>query len=474
MAQEPDQSLRIELPFDWNKTSVEVIALPDSSLLIFSKTSSTWGSKATFNLNKYDANLKQVWSKALDIPSECEFIRYYTEAPYTYLALSGRKTEEYKFLQVHIPTGNLKLVEQEFKNIDSIYEYGVIQGNYFIIAHNSKDDNPVLLYLNPDHKEPQILPTLYDQRSSFSDLLIDKEHKRVDVVLTESNNRISRLQVKSFDVYGKLISNHFILQNGNRSLLNAEITPGDSTSKLLFGTFGTRDIRLNQGFFVADVASGVVNADFYDMLQLENFYKYMKPRREKRVRAREKARIKSGKEPLNQYRLLLHDLMPTPAGYLLAAEVYSPYSGGSVSTLNYPLLFPSSRRTEGYKRSHLVLLGFDRAGNLVWDNNFPMSEITTPTLTYAVEIAHTADEKIIIAYPDENKIFYQVIQGNTYQNEVSELELLRLDADEKIKDTYDPGVIRWYGSTFAAFGFKNKNNKSYSEEKVFYINKITF
>lgn len=471
LGQEQSQPVRIQLPFT-SETQVEVFALPDSSLLLYSKKYESWGSKATFRLDKFDTQLETVWSKSLNIPSECEYLQHFIEAPYIYFAFSGKKQDEYKFLRLNIYTGDATLTEKVFENIGSIYEYGVIADKHFMIAHSNKDGNPLLFYFDAYSKDPQILPTIYDDRSSFSDLLIDTENRQIDVVLTESNKRISRLQVKSFDVHGKLLSNHFILQRGNMSLLNAEISPGDSTTKLLFGTYGTRDIRYGQGFFVADVTSGLVNADFYSILELQNFYKYMKPRREKRVRAREAARLRAGKEPLNHFRLLLHDLMPTPNGYILAAEVYYPQSR-SGNSLGPQILSASPRYEDGYRRSHLVVLVFDKSGQLLWDNNFSLDGIVTPTLTHAVEIAYTTDKRIIIAYPEENKIVYRILKNEVYEDEHTEIELLSSKEDKKMKSTNGPGVIRWYGSHFAAFGFTENTGRGLTTEEVFYLNKIT-
>ncbi len=470
-AQEQNQPVRVQLPFT-SETQVEIFALPDSSLLLYSKTSEGWGSKAAFRLDKFNTELETVWSMSLDIPSECEYLKHFTEAPYVYFAFSGKKGAEYKFLRLNIYTGHATLTEKVFENIGSIYEYGVIAEKHFMIAQSTKDGNPLLFHFDAYSKEPQVLPTIYDDRSSFSDFLIDTENRQVDVVLTESNRRISRLQVKSFDLYGKLISNHFILQRGNTSLLNAEVSPGDSTTKLLFGTYGTRDVRYAQGFFVADVTSGLVNADFYSMLELQNFYRFMKPRREKRVRSREETRLDAGKEPLNRYRLLLHDLMPTPKGYIFAAEIYYPQSR-SGNSLGPQILSASPRYEEGYRRSHLVVLVFDKSGQLLWDNIVSLDGIVTPTLTHAVEIAYTPDNRVIVAYPEDSKIVYRILKNEMYEDKHTEVELLSSKEDKKMKATYGAGVIRWYGSHFAAFGFTENSGRGLITEEVFYLNKIT-
>ncbi|WP_460880458.1 recombinase family protein [Pontibacter rugosus] len=271
LAQPPVQPIRLELPFLPEDTEAEVIALPDSSLLVYHKTSNTWETKATFHFTKYDHKLEEVWSDTAKLNPDSDYIRYYTEQPYTYIVYGGDNLQKYTFLRLHNKTGNIWHKRFEIEQIEAIYEYNVLNGNYFVIGRSKKDQKPLLLHLTPASSEIKILPSVYGDQSTFSDLLADPEQGRVDAILTESNGRISRLQVKSFDAQGELLKNYFILQKDDKSLLNAEITPGDSTQKMLLGTYGTRDLRYNQGFFTAPLASRVVEGEFYNMLQLKNF-----------------------------------------------------------------------------------------------------------------------------------------------------------------------------------------------------------
>jgi hypothetical protein len=349
----------------------------------------------------------------------------------------------------------------------------VLQGKYFIIADNRTDQKPVLLYLDPDQEKPVMLPSIYGSESTFSDMLADPAHGRADVVITESNGRISRLQVKSFDPKGQLLHNYFILQQDHRGLLNAEVTPGDSLSKMLVGTYGARDLRYAQGFFTAPVASQIVSGEFYSFLQLQNFYKYMKPRREERTRKRELARIAEGKEPLQRYRLLLHDLITTPTGYVLPAEIYFPQYRSSSGYLD-PRFRDSDRTATAYKRTHAIALGFDKDGILLWDNIFKLGDLSTYELVHAVEPASLPDGRFVIAYAAKDQIHYRIMEQDKYTNEETYIELLPYEKEERITETEQENIVRWYDSHFAAFGFQRIKSPNAPNRMVFYINKISF
>lgn len=477
MAQIPSQPVRLELPFDMETTEAEVVVMPDSGLLIYHKIGNAWLTNVSFNFTKYNTELKPVWADTLSMPADSDFLRSYAAAPYLYLAFGEDDMRHYTFVRIHQATGQMQHKRYELDQIDALYEFSVLQGNYFIIGHHKKERKPTLLHLDTRTDEVQLLPSVYGEESTFSDLLADQKRNQVDAVITESNGRVSRMQIKRFDAKGRLLNNQFILQQEQRSLLNAEITPGDSAQKMLFGTFGTRDLRYNQGFFSAPLTTSVIDEEgnFYSMLQLKNFFKYLKPRQEERTRRREAARLKQGKNPRYRFRLLLHDLILAPDGYILAAEAYFPQYSQSNNNWGIDRTIALGRRQqEGYKRTHAVALGFNKEGELLWDNIFPLKDLTTFELVHAIEVGLMPDGKVVMAYPDKDKIVYRILDKGKYTPEETELTLLTYEENEKIQDTRFPGVIKWYGNNFAAFGFQRIKPKNEASRMVFYINKITF
>ncbi|WP_125185333.1 hypothetical protein [Botryobacter ruber] len=483
-AQEPQQPYRLELPLEINTTDVEVIALPDSSLLLYTKKSNIWGNKADFAVQKYNSKLEEVWHKDYDLEAQDFFMHSYLDGGATYLAFGNIDPQKYKFMRINNATGETTITTHELEAIRGITEFHVLQGRYFLVGVAKNDRNPLLLFVNPENGEAKPLPAIYGYESTFSDIRTNPDHQRVDVVLTEANNRISRLQVKSFDADGNLISNHFILQHDDKNLLNAEVTPGDTTTRMLIGVYGAGSLQLSQGFFTAPVVSHQeANGEFYNFLQLRNSFKYMSPRREERVRRREAERIQSGKQPSYRHKLLLHDLVTTPEGYILTAEAYVTQRRGSGSSFNslrhnpYTYLSPAlsaARDQEEYKHTHAVTLGFDKNGVLLWDNLFVLKDIITPTITKSIETSYTSGGNVVIVYPEEDNIIYHVMDKDKYNDERVELELLTTDKTEKISSTDQLGIIPWYQGSFLAFGFQ-RLRRGYAESRsTFFINRITF
>ncbi|MFT2008909.1 hypothetical protein ACMA1I_09565 [Pontibacter sp. 13R65] len=475
----PNQPVRLEIEYGSDNMQFELFPLAESSLLLYSKKSDLWNRKATHLFERLNSQLDRVWSCTHDLSPDDEYVQAYAEDDFLYMVFAGINPQKYKFLKINTLTGDASTTTHTLDAIRNIYEFSVLKGRYFLIGTSKRDFKPLLLYIDPAPNLVKLLPASYGDESNFSDLQPAPQHQRMDVVLTESNNKISRLQVKSFNVNGELISNHFILQQDNKNLLNAEVTPVDTLSRLLIGSYSTSGLQLSNGFFTSPVASQVVNGEFYSFLQLKNFFKFMTPRREEKIRRREQKRIAEGKQPSNRYRMLLHNLVTTPEGYMLAAEIYYPQRRRNSNYFDPSLygtqfLRHSMRDDEEYKRTHAVVLGFDRNGILLWDNSFLLKNLVSASLTPTVEIAYGKGGKIILVYPEEDKISYQVVSQDKFSDEKKKLEILTYQEQEKVLSTEQLGIIPWHDDNFAAFGFQHIRRAGGESQHVYFINKIAF
>ncbi|NDK55227.1 hypothetical protein [Pontibacter fetidus] len=474
LAQKPTQPIRIELELDSYKTDADLIATPDSSLLLFTKTEGMWSVPPTFEFTKYNSQLQPVWTKKVDLKPISQYLTHYSEARYAHVAFSGDNEKKYQFVKLNLKSGNITKHDYTIEAIDSIYSFEVVADNYFIVARSRKDGTPTLLHLNQASGEIKPLPAAYGAESAFSDVLAHPQQKQVSVVMSESNGRVSRLQTKLFDAGGTLLKNYFILPELDKRPLYAEVTPGDTTTRLLIGNYATRNLRYATGFFTVPVNSNAADTRYYSFLQLKNFFKYMSPKREARTRRRETNRLKAGKEPNLQYRLLLHDIYTTPDGYILSAEAYTTNSRqGGFNRLYGPTgyFLPSPK---SYRRTQAVALGFDKSGVLLWDNSFPLQDIESRELRPTVEVACNPAGKVVIAYPDKDEIEYKIMDQDTYIEDKTNLKLQPEDPNGKILSTSMAGVVSWYGLNFAAFGWHRIKSPGSDIKQVFYINKVSF
>lgn len=474
LAQEPTQPARLELELDGSVTTMEVVALPDSSLLLYKKVGNAWNSKASFEFTKYDHQLKKVWSKTHDIDSKSEYITYAIEQPNIHLVFDAPDSKKYRFLKININSGDSDLSEYELAEIDAIYELRVLKGQFFVLGNNLKHRKLAFFHLAPTTGNISLLPSVYGNESYFTDLEVDSERERADAVLLESNGRVSHLQIKAFSPGGELVGNYFTPPQRDKLLLHTEITAGDTINKLLIGAYGTKSVEYTTGFFTMPLIDNEGAGNFYSFLDFENSLKHLKPRQEKKVRRREQQRLEKRKSPYLRHKLLLHDLIATSEGYILGAEVYTTqYDNIRSNRVHLPNM-PFLKKEELFKHSQVLVAAFDKKGKLLWDNNFKLQNIVTAELEPTVEIASTPDGRVIVAYPDEKNIVYSVMKRGKFNNEKTKIELKGSSEGDKIVAVEEHGIISWYGANFAAFGFQRVRPAKGEGRSVFYINKIAF
>jgi hypothetical protein len=473
LAQEPKQSAFLELDLTSDLSNVKVIALPDSSLLLYNKTINTWYTKATFEFTKYDHQLKKIWSTTQEMDVRSEYIYHFAESPYVYIALDKIDKQKYFFVRIDLSSGKSTLTEYEIPAINAIEEFKVLNGQYFVIGTDKKHYRPSLLHINPDTKTISPLPSVYGNDSFFSDLLADPKQNRVDVVLLESNGRVSHLQTKSFSPSGKLLGTYFTPPQRGKLLQKTQVSPGDTLQKLLIGTYGSDNINFSSGFYTMPLIQQNNDVNYYSFIDLKNALSHLKKRQENRIRKREEERLQKRKETRLKHRLLLHDLIATPTAYIQVAEVYTTqYNSNSDDRTSFGLPF---RQREGlYKHKQVLVVAFNKRGELIWDNSFKLDDITETDLVPTVEVGAAKDSRVIIVYPDKEKITYHIMDKSNFSNEKTKLKLKAPHEGDKITGTSENGVINWYGSNFAAFGFHRVRSANREARNVFYINKITF
>jgi hypothetical protein len=216
---------------------------------------------------------------------------------------------------------------------------------------------------------------------------------------------------------------------------------------------------------------------YYPFADLENFFQYLKAKREQRIKDRIARRKIRGKKIRFQYRFLVHEFVEHNNEYVLLGEAFYPryrnvernYAYGS-STAFGSVVF------DGYQYTHAIVIGFDRTGKLLWDNSFEINDIRSYTLEQFVKMDVQRD-KIALLYLYNNKIRTKIIQDNMVV-EGKMFSSLSTQFDENA--FADEGGINkldyWYDDTFLAHGVQQLSTRRFnrSGRRVFFVNKLTY
>ncbi|MDB5263325.1 MAG: hypothetical protein JWQ14_2608 [Adhaeribacter sp.] len=492
-AQEPNQSVRLELEEKSFERAIDVFPLPDSTLLVYKRPS--FGSfKEEHSFERYSKEFKSLWTSSLVLEDQPDFHQFYATGKFIYLLYLNNDPRKFFILKINLKTGSHQLTNYNLRKHEELDadvkldHFKVLDGNYFISAQSSR--NSLVIHINEATQEIRTIPALYDQPNALEEFHLDTISSRAEFILSETNGIKGRLQVKRFTPAGSLFSNTLLQPPFGRNLVTAQLTPGDSTAKLVIGTYSHRDTRFSQGFFSSHLINPDSTIRYTDFIQLSHFFDFLSKRAQRKLFQKAERFKTQDKDLRHRYRLLFHDLVQQGDQYYLFAEVFQ--AQGSSGNLNrwpgyYNRIYSMDRnfpyptgaigRNMGgnseYRYSHAVLCAFDKTGKLLWDNSFVLKEVVRDELEQTTHFAFSGD-KVAMAYLHEEEIRYKLFnRDSTSANDLS-VPLAGNNPEEKFTSVEDADLVHWYGSHFLAFGFGRIKPQKGAAREIFFLNKISF
>lgn len=478
------QPFRFEIPLTEDDYDFEVLGLQDESLLIFRKKRITTDDSQAWEFMKLDSTLKPVWNKTFYINKQFVYARNTSSSGHAYLLFINHK-EGLNLELVDINSKDGTATHQTIKNIIPFSLTHFEAATHGVFVGGLYNYRPLVIYYNFEKQRPTILPGFYHERSELVQLKVNDD-QTTEVILSSQSYRYRNktiLHVKTFDEEGNLIKDAILEDhNDKNSLLFGRSCFQENGIQIVAGTYASRKSEYSRGLFVSSVdQQGRYNINFYNYADMDNFFSYMKAKREDRVKARiERKKIKDKKLRFN-YRLMVHEIIENNGQYILLGEAFYPKydhpTGADIAGFGTG----ASRGTEvifdGYRYTHAVVASFDASGKLLWDNSFEINDLKTFDLERFVH-ASIQDNKIVLLYVYDNQIRSKIIknsevlEGKNY-NEIA----LKYDDDELLEE--DISELRsWYNNYFYVYGtqqIKNlKDDKVQLARSVFYINKVIY
>ena len=519
-ANAPVQTARTELLLTERDSEVHVQALvADSSVVLLVGREHPLSSRTDFSFQQYGHDLRLRQETPLNVDDEFNFVRMCAEGTTGYALCASHHTPGRLFVAAYNgPLGQTRSQKFDTKLSREVVELKALDGRLFATVLLQDQLHVTALLLDVATGQMQYLPSVYESVPTQLTFVADAATRRAEYVLSQTNGRKSRLLLKQLTDKGQLVSSEFVQAESERSLITAQVTPPqDTTARLLMGTYSLRDPTYAQGLFATDLsrpAPGVAAAKaplrFYDFLHLKHFFDYLKPSKQARLRQRVERRLARSVSPMRwHYRLLLHELLPQPdGGYVLVAEVYLPhyrynnygsYYGspfGSFGNQYYSSgygyggpnagyspggysPYGSNRAFDGYQTTHALVCGFDRKGNLIWDNIFVVENLRRTDLEEAVRLQPLPDGRLVLAYLDENKLRYKVMnRGESAPNDlhvpISTGTGPAEQGLERATDTDKYDLLPWYGGRFVALGYQHVRVSHGPDREVFFMNSVVF
>lgn len=483
------QPNRIEFEIGPKDGDFRIIPAGDKGLLVVNPTSERNKKGFQWRFSLLDSTLNVLWIRNYVIPYSTNFLGFdhSDESFYLLFGKTQFKLEEMEVMKLDYSSGDTTNY-----HINTVFP---MQLNYFesvgetLIFGGYANFRPVVMLFNLEDQNPKVLPGFYNNKSDIIDIQLDDKHNTFTVILNEVTiKKKVTISLKTFRENGDLLFTKKLKPDYEKSLIDGASTSFSSGVQYVTGTYSRKKSEFSRGLYIAKLNQGEQELmKYYNYADLTNFFSYMRAKRESRVKERISRRKVKGKKIKFNYRLLVHDVIKRGDEYILIGEAYYPKYSNSGNTAYYaggPLFSNNNNdwvnpNFIGYKYTHAVVVGFDKNGDVLWDNSFEINDVLSLDLKKFVNVS-IENDKIVLLYVFEDVIRAKVIKGDEILEGKSFNPIeLNFQSDE-VRDAFKEmeGLETWYDNYFYAYGVQKIKNLKDSNvklnRKVFYINKIQY
>ncbi|MFN8344736.1 MAG: hypothetical protein U0X91_07020 [Spirosomataceae bacterium] len=469
-----EQSSRLEFKVSQSMDEYfDVTPLEKDGLLVTQRQEEHYGNEK-WTFYRFDPDLKQRWSTEYKLSYELHPIKSYHNQHYLFWLLQETDTDKVTVLRLDLQDGETETFKGDLLTRADIVHFKVLGNTAFIGGyHHSR---PVVMAFSFFDKSIKALPYLYTGNTEISNIELDEQRNQLSVLLYTLKRGDCQFTIKTYSYEGKLIKTTTMPFEDDNGLISGKILPLDESSSLLVGNYAQGCTQYSQGLYFSRIKeSEPEKLQWVDFSKLENFFNYLKPKRKQRVVDKISKRREEGKEPKFRYRLLVHDVIKNENEFVLVAEVYYPvykngsiYYGGGASRNN-------NREYDGFRYTHAIVCGFDKSGQLLWDNCFALDNVESFELLPMVQVTRQ-DGLLVLGYPKDGKINTEVIERNKVVREREAFDIKTSDEKDRIVDNENGILAAWYDRYFLAYGYQKIGSEKWvgAPREVFYINKLSY
>jgi hypothetical protein len=359
---------------------------------------------------------------------------------------------------------------------------GAIIGGYF-------NRIPVVLFYSFEEKRSKLLPGLFNEAGELTQVRTYTDDS-FDVLVSALNyQRQQTIIIRNYDATGDLIKSISLKPDEKKNLIFGQSIKTFEDTQIVAGVYGARRSEFSKGIFMANIDPvGNDVLKYYTYGDLQNFFKYMRARREQRVKERIARRKIKGRKLRFNYRFIVHEIVPYKDQYIMLGEafypryVYTDRSYGSFFGSGYAMprngmMMQNGRVFDGYYYTHAVVIGFDQNGKLLWDNSFEINDVRTFELEQFVKLDVRPDH-ITLLYLYDHQIRSKIINDNeVLEGKSIDPIKLKFETDQTKKGgTEKSRLDYWYDHNFYAYGVQTVTSTeglAPFKRRVFFINKIT-
>lgn len=504
------EKYRVELPLPGESDSYHTIPLGSKGVALISKPE-----KRKYRIQKFNTNLEEEWSTDGDIQSNLDFVASSYDGSSVYLLFNRYRSSEYQVVKVSAGPG---FVENFlFQTIDRFLITDFKTIGYSAFMAGTLRDEPVLIHSNLQTGQSRVLPTAVKGTLSIQSVEVDTTYRLINVSMAIRNGRSMKIVARSYDETGLLVSEVGSEPQEEYALLNGRLQILNASEKLLIGTYGysnrqSSGAAASQGLYISKFTDNQEQfTEYHSFTDFAHFFDFLSERQLEKMERRIKKKKEEGEDLKLNYRLLVHDIIPSDNQYLVVAEVFYPeykYNNNLYGARSYwgnPWLFGSgfgyglynpyffnpyyggsryygnsNQVFDGFVYTHAIVAGIDLSGRLLWDNSITFDNIKSNELREKVTVTTRPGGETQIVYGSKGTVWTKIVNRDKVVRKDQSIELPTELQGDKVRSTTTDEVCHWFGPYYLAWGQQKIANahagdvSSRGKRNIFYLNKLTF
>lgn len=456
---------RIEYPYRADYEDQLVLPVGDKGLVVQSFARDTKDGKRCFKTAYYSTAMKYVSADSMLIDKGMYYYSNVVENGVLYTVLRERDGS-FMIVAFNTATRKCTVTDGEYTRKGSMRNLVISDGSVVFSSTQKKTDRIGIIDLKSGS-------------CNFADIHFPKVKDKNIFILenTVIDNTIYALvragedvQLVRVDKQGRLLGTNNLTGDIPERIVSASVSKAGSRF-FVTGTYSKVKKGGAEGIFFSELKNNQFNnIRFYNFLDLKNFTEYMSSRKQAKIERKKAKAEKAGKEYALDYLMASHRIMTDGKDYFYLGEAYYPvYRTTMVGNMVMSTF-------AGYDYTHAVLAKFNAAGNLLWDECFPMDPRTLPMYVKRFVSASMKGNNVNLLFADKNRLVSKLFRnadGKVIQDRTSEMIETGNDEEDVKKMRYSNSQY-WYGDNFLVYGTQVvKNSKTGERRKVFAITKYT-
>jgi hypothetical protein len=495
--------VRLEVPGSLNADTYKVETLGKKGVMVFYESSNVENNKRIWYYALLDTKLKQVWLKKIPVIDKMVFVDVRQTGNKVYFLYKnfGKTGGDYDVYEIVV----FDKIDDHFKSISGSIPLGSEIAGFQVINDkaclglNMKGFEADLAFV--DLNTGEIKPFHLDKEDGalVEYLYADTRNKRFYVVVKYFNDvTFFKDNIVSFNISGKENSSLFSEYPNNMKLPRNFRFVSITNNKIeLVGTYDYisgkkpdwRDVvnvkssdgdPKTAGFFYMRFVDGKQDTlRFYDFMKFGNIH-YSNQSAQFRY-ANDKSSDKHGKTKKVNLFFDVNNPLITPLGdeIVFSVELYKPYyiTETRMDYDFYGRMYPYTYEVfAGYEFYDVIFAGFGKSGDMVWNNDFPLSDLMTYSLDNHIVLVPD-NQLLTLAYVTKGELISQTFEKGKDLSDREKIKIETVFKKDRIMEDENNKIVKWYDDYYLIYGYQKIKNRSLGEKvnrTVFFINKLAF